>query len=171
MIIKSSDQVPHTTLLARFPVPRDFKVSPESRIERGRKWAAPVGASRLKTFEIYRYDPEAGRNPRIDTFAVDIDNCGPMVLDALIWIKNTVDPTLVFRRSCREGTREGRRAVTDALPFLQRAETRPCGGNLREQGSGACHGSSPSRCRQPPASPWRQSNRRRRHRGEGHRRC
>jgi succinate dehydrogenase / fumarate reductase iron-sulfur subunit len=32
-----------------------------------------------------------------------MDDCGPMVLDALIWIKNNVDPTLTFRRSCREG--------------------------------------------------------------------
>lgn len=103
MIIESSDQVPRTTLLKRFPVPRNFKVAPESRIGRGRTWTAPAGAVRIKTFEIYRYDPETGENPRLDTFEVDLDGCGPMVLDALLWIKNKVDPTLTFRRSCREG--------------------------------------------------------------------
>jgi succinate dehydrogenase / fumarate reductase, iron-sulfur subunit len=48
-------------------------------------------------------NPRHGANPRIDTYFVDLDDCGPMVLDALIWIKNKVDPTLTFRRSCREG--------------------------------------------------------------------
>jgi succinate dehydrogenase / fumarate reductase iron-sulfur subunit len=57
----------------------------------------------MKTFEIYRYDPDNGKNPRLDSFEVDLDDCGPMVLDVLIWIKNKVDPTLTFRRSCREG--------------------------------------------------------------------
>ena len=103
MIIKSSDQVPRATLLKRFPIPRNFGVAPESRIERGKAWPAPDGATRTKMFEIYRYDPDSGENPRLDTFGVDLDDCGPMVLDALIWIKNKVDSTLTFRRSCREG--------------------------------------------------------------------
>jgi succinate dehydrogenase / fumarate reductase iron-sulfur subunit len=95
--------MPHTTLLKRFPVPKDFGVAPESRIERGKTWPVPDGATRVKAFEIYRYDPEAGDNPRLDLFHVDLDDCGPMVLDALIWIKNKIDSTLTFRRSCREG--------------------------------------------------------------------
>jgi succinate dehydrogenase / fumarate reductase iron-sulfur subunit len=103
MIIESSDQVPRVTLLKRFPVPRNFEVSPESRIEPGRAWPPPKGSLRLKAFEIYRYDPDTGGNPRLDTFQVDLDDCGPMVLDALFWIKNNVDSTLTFRRSCREG--------------------------------------------------------------------
>src|SRR5581483_2900638 len=104
MIIRSSNQVPRATLLKRFPLPRGFGVGAESRIERGRNWPAPYGAKRIKTFEIYRYDPDTRRNPHIDRFEVDLDDCGPMVLDALIWIKNKVDSTLTFRRSCREGT-------------------------------------------------------------------
>jgi succinate dehydrogenase / fumarate reductase iron-sulfur subunit len=102
-MIKSSSQVPRTTVLARFPVPRNLGVSAESRIERGRTWPAPAGATRVKTFDIYRYDPDSGCNPRIDSYEVDLDECGPMVLDVLLWIKNTVDSTLTFRRSCREG--------------------------------------------------------------------
>ena len=78
-------------------------MAPESRIERGKTWPAPSGAMRVKSFEIYRYDPDFGDNPRLDTFEVDLDDCGPMVLDALFWIKNKVDLTLTFRRSCREG--------------------------------------------------------------------
>src|SRR5450759_72162 len=63
----------------------------------------PDGAIRVKKFEVYRYDPDSDKNPRIDTYEVDLDSCGPMVLDALIKIKNEIDATLTFRRSCREG--------------------------------------------------------------------
>ena len=103
MLIRSSDQVPRVTVLKRFPVPRNFNLSPESRIERGKTWSARAGATRVKKFEIYRYDPDSGQNPRIDTYEVDVDACGPMVLDALIKIKDEIDTTLTFRRSCREG--------------------------------------------------------------------
>jgi succinate dehydrogenase / fumarate reductase iron-sulfur subunit len=103
VIIKSSDQVPRVTLLKRFPLPRNFGVSSESRIKQGRTWPAPAGAVRVKSFDIYRYEPDSGENPRLDTFQVDLDDCGPMVLDALMWIKNKIDSTLTFRRSCREG--------------------------------------------------------------------
>ena len=91
MLIKSSDQVPTITVLKRFPVPRNLGVAAASRIEGGRSWSAPAGATRVKSFEIYRYNPDDGNNPRLDTFAVDLDDCGPMVLDALIWIKNKID--------------------------------------------------------------------------------
>ena len=103
MIIRSADQVPRTTLLKRFPIPRNLGVSPGSRIVKGRNWPAPGGATRVKAFEVYRFDPDLEGNPRLDTFEVNLDDCGPMVLDALFWIKNNVDSTLTFRRSCREG--------------------------------------------------------------------
>jgi len=103
MIIRSSNQQPRVTVLKRLPIPRGLGVSPESRIERGRTWPAPAGARRVKAFEIYRYNSESGQNPRLDTFEIDLDACGPMVLDVLIKIKNEIDPTLTFRRSCREG--------------------------------------------------------------------
>jgi succinate dehydrogenase / fumarate reductase iron-sulfur subunit len=74
-----------------------------SRIGKGRHWPAPQGAKKVKTFKVYRYDPSTGENPRWDTYDVDVGACGPMVLDAIIHIKNTMDPTLAFRRSCREG--------------------------------------------------------------------
>ncbi len=54
-------------------------------------------------FRIYRWDPDSGENPRLDTFEIDRDQCAPMVLDALIKIKTEIDSTLTFRRSCREG--------------------------------------------------------------------
>jgi succinate dehydrogenase / fumarate reductase, iron-sulfur subunit len=81
----------------------EFRLPANSRIKQGQHFEAPEGATRTRRFAIYRYDPESGANPRIDTYAVDLDRCGPMVLDALIKIKNEVDPTLTFRRSCREG--------------------------------------------------------------------
>ncbi len=69
----------------------------------GKTYKAPAGAKSVKRLRIYRYDPEVGGNPRIDTFEIDTADCGPMVLDALIKIKTEIDPTLTFRRSCREG--------------------------------------------------------------------
>ena len=74
-----------------------------SRIASGKTWPEPGPAKGSREFRVYRWDPETGGNPRMDTYFVDIGDCGPMVLDALIWIKNKVDPTLTFRRSCREG--------------------------------------------------------------------
>jgi succinate dehydrogenase / fumarate reductase iron-sulfur subunit len=69
----------------------------------GKHFPAAPGATQTRRFAIYRYDPAAGATPRLDTYDVDTGRCGPMVLDALIKIKNEVDPTLTFRRSCREG--------------------------------------------------------------------
>ena len=80
----------------------EFTLPKNSKITRGREWK-PEAGKRLKTFKIYRYDPDGGSNPRFDRYTIDLDKCGPMVLDALIKIKNEIDPTLTFRRSCREG--------------------------------------------------------------------
>lgn len=57
----------------------------------------------MARFTVYRWNPEDGQNPRIDTYFVDESDCGPMILDGLIWIKDHVDSGLAFRRSCREG--------------------------------------------------------------------
>jgi succinate dehydrogenase / fumarate reductase iron-sulfur subunit len=81
----------------------EFTLPANSKIREGRHHPAPAGAKRVKRFKIYRWDPESGETPRTDTFDIDLDACGPMVLDALIKIKNEVDSTLTFRRSCREG--------------------------------------------------------------------
>jgi succinate dehydrogenase / fumarate reductase iron-sulfur subunit len=80
-----------------------FSLPQNSKIVTGRTYPAPEGATRIKDFKIYRWDPDTGDNPRLDTYQVDLDTCAPMVLDALIKIKNEIDPTLTFRRSCREG--------------------------------------------------------------------
>ena len=74
-----------------------------SKITSGKTWPSPSGATKTEEFRIYRFNPDDGHNPRIDTYIIDLKDCGPMVLDALIFIKNTIDPTLTFRRSCREG--------------------------------------------------------------------
>merc|ERR1719341_2214002 len=64
----------------------------------------PEQEARLKKFSVYRWDPEkAGDKPHMQTYEVDLNACGPMILDALLKIKNEIDPTLTFRRSCREG--------------------------------------------------------------------
>jgi succinate dehydrogenase / fumarate reductase iron-sulfur subunit len=80
-----------------------FTLPKNSTIGTGKTHKAPAGAKNVKNFKIYRWDPDSGENPRNDTFEIDLDQCGPMVLDALIKIKNEVDSTLTFRRSCREG--------------------------------------------------------------------
>ena len=74
-----------------------------SKIQPGVDHPAPPGAQHTRRLEIYRYDPDSGKNPRLDTFEIDPDRCGPMVLDALLTIKNEIDSSLSFRRSCREG--------------------------------------------------------------------
>ncbi|PHQ63338.1 MAG: succinate dehydrogenase iron-sulfur subunit, partial [Sphingobium sp.] len=84
--------------MAEFALPKNSKIS-----GKGVTHPAPAGATKVRSFKVYRYDPDSGQNPRYDTYEIDLDNCGPMVLDALIKIKNEYDPTLTFRRSCREG--------------------------------------------------------------------
>ena len=74
-----------------------------SRPTRGKVHKAAKGAKNVKTYKVYRYDPEVDADPRWDTFQISADDHGPMLLDALIHIKNEIDPTLTFRRSCREG--------------------------------------------------------------------
>ncbi|ROO32773.1 succinate dehydrogenase iron-sulfur subunit [Salinisphaera japonica] len=81
----------------------EFRLPKNSRISKGKHYAAPKDAKRVKTFRVYRWEPEAGQNPRVDSYEIDLDRTGPMVLDAMIKIKNELDPTLTFRRSCREG--------------------------------------------------------------------
>ena len=81
----------------------EFNLPKNSRVTEGQKWPAPAAATNTTEFRVYRWNPDDKANPRVDTYTVNRDDCGPMVLDALIWIKNKVDPTLTFRRSCREG--------------------------------------------------------------------
>ena len=83
--------------MVQLTLPKNSTMSP------GKTWPKPEGANKLTEYRIYRWSPDDGANPTIDTYYVDRDDCGPMVLDGLIWIKNKVDPTLTFRRSCREG--------------------------------------------------------------------
>ena len=81
----------------------EFRLPKNSQVKTGRTWPAAAAAKRLKRVRVYRYDPDTGENPQLDSYEIDLDSCGPMVLDAIIKIKNEVDPTLTFRRSCREG--------------------------------------------------------------------
>ena len=83
--------------MASLTLPKNSKVNGAGRHHKAE------GADRVKKFTVYRYDPDSGENPHYDTFEIDLDNCGPMVLDALIKMKAEADPTLTFRRSCREG--------------------------------------------------------------------
>jgi succinate dehydrogenase / fumarate reductase, iron-sulfur subunit len=80
-----------------------FRLPPTARPRAGRVWPSPPAGSRVKQLQVYRWNPDNGGNPRLDVFPIDLDQCGAMVLDALIKIKTEVDPTLTFGRSCREG--------------------------------------------------------------------
>src|SRR3546814_14270064 len=84
--------------MAEFTLPKNSKIK-----GKGAEHKASADATRIKKFKVYRYDPDSGENPRYDTFEIDLDNCGPMVLDALIKMKSEQDSSLTFRRSCREG--------------------------------------------------------------------
>ncbi|TAE33161.1 MAG: succinate dehydrogenase iron-sulfur subunit [Alphaproteobacteria bacterium] len=87
----------------------EFTLPKHSKPTKGETFAAPEGAARVRAFNIYRWNPDdvdatgVPKNPRIDRYEIDLASCGPMVLDALIYIKDHVDSTLTFRRSCREG--------------------------------------------------------------------
>lgn len=87
-----------------------FRLPANSIVRKGKTFPAPSGkkggkngGKNIKKFIVYRYDPDSDKTPYLNTYEVDVDDCGPMVLDALIKIKNEMDPTLAFRRSCREG--------------------------------------------------------------------
>lgn len=75
----------------------------KSRVKPGKKINAAQGAAKARTLKVYRYNPDTDENPRTDEYTIDLAKCGPMVLDALIHIKNDIDSSLTFRRSCREG--------------------------------------------------------------------
>src|SRR5690348_18082505 len=79
--------------MVQLTLPADSRVNTNGQV-----YKAPAGARQPRTFRIYRFDPDSGANPRVDTYEIDMAACGPMVLDALIKIKNEVDPTLSFRR-------------------------------------------------------------------------
>ncbi|MAL26499.1 MAG: succinate dehydrogenase iron-sulfur subunit [Croceicoccus sp.] len=83
--------------MATFTLPKNSKITGKSQ-----SYGSSSGG-KVKKFKVYRYDPDSGENPRYDIFEIDLDDCGPMVLDAIIKMKNEMDPTLTFRRSCREG--------------------------------------------------------------------
>ena len=85
-----------------------LRLPKDSRVKPGKTWPATKSAEgkaakRPKRIRVYRYNPEGTDGPRVNSYTIDTTACGPMVLDALIKIKNEVDPTLTFRRSCREG--------------------------------------------------------------------
>ena len=80
----------------------EFTLPKNSKVQKGKTHPA-TGAKNTKVFSIYRWNPDDGANPQMDEFEIDLDKCGPMVLDALVKIKNEIDTTLTFRRSCREG--------------------------------------------------------------------
>lgn len=84
----------------------ELRLAPHSRPQKGKHYPAQGpknDLTNIRTIQVYRWDPEDDENPRYDTYDIDMSQCGPMVLDALIKIKNEVDTTLTFRRSCREG--------------------------------------------------------------------
>ena len=81
----------------------EFTLPKNSKIGKGKTISATDGAKNKKVFHVYRWQPDSGKNPSMDTHEIDLGKCGPMVLDAIIYIKNELDSTLSFRRSCREG--------------------------------------------------------------------
>jgi succinate dehydrogenase / fumarate reductase iron-sulfur subunit len=81
----------------------EFILPKNSKVKKGKNHNGDSSSKTAKKFNIYRYDPDTEENPQLDTYTVDTAQCGPMVLDALIKIKDETDSTLTFRRSCREG--------------------------------------------------------------------
>ncbi|MFN3960391.1 MAG: succinate dehydrogenase iron-sulfur subunit [Parvularculaceae bacterium] len=109
--------------MVQLTLPRNSKITGKGKTHR----AAAGGPTR--TFKIYRYDPESPENPRIDTYEIDVTSVS-MVLDALLKIKNEIDPTLAFRRSCREGV------CGSCAMNINGANTLACTKGMDECGSG-----------------------------------
>jgi succinate dehydrogenase / fumarate reductase iron-sulfur subunit len=80
-----------------------FRLPQNSRIADGASYSLSNYSKRLFKMRIYRWNSDKMANPQLDTFELDRDESGPMVLDALISVKATHDSSLAFRRSCREG--------------------------------------------------------------------
>ena len=81
----------------------EFTLPANSKVGEGKHWPLSQSAAHVKSFRVYRWDPATSATPTLDTFEIDREHCGPMVLDALVKINDQIDPTLSFRRSCREG--------------------------------------------------------------------
>jgi len=98
-----------TSIASESPSSRRVRKCPSSRFQRipksakAKHWPAPKDGVARQGFRIYRWDPDKNANPTIDEFEIDLDHCGPMVLDALIKINDQIDPTLSFPAPCREG--------------------------------------------------------------------
>ena len=80
-----------------------FNLPKNSKVLKGNRFKLSRDVPNKRALEIYRYDPDSSNNPRVDYFEINMHECGPMVLDALIYIKSQIDSSLTFRRSCREG--------------------------------------------------------------------
>ena len=93
----------------------ELRLAPESRPLKGQKFSAPEGSGNIRTFHVYRWDPDKGENPCIESYEIDLDDCGPMVLDAILKIKNEIDPSLTFRKYLPDRT--GGMSVMDQLRF------------------------------------------------------
>ncbi|MDH3468980.1 MAG: succinate dehydrogenase iron-sulfur subunit [Gammaproteobacteria bacterium] len=81
----------------------EFRLPANSVVRKGKTYRGSGANANAKSFLIYRYDPDGNDNPQTDRYDIELAQCGPMVLDALVKIKNEIDSTLTFRRSCREG--------------------------------------------------------------------
>ena len=80
-----------------------FNLPDNSKLVEGDYYKTPSKSNNIKNFRVYRWSPDDEKNPRVDTYEGDLNDCGPMVLDAVMKIKNEIDTSLTFRRSCREG--------------------------------------------------------------------
>ena len=81
----------------------ELRLPKNSRVKKGHMHNGDDKFTNAKKVNIYRYDPEKDENPKLDSYIVDMDNCGPMVLDVLLKVKDEIDSSITFRRSCREG--------------------------------------------------------------------
>mgnify|MGYP003311315694 CR=1 FL=1 len=80
-----------------------FNLPQSSKIEVGKYYKDKTNSKNLKKVNVYRWDPSTNENPRLDTYEVDMDNCSSKVLDVLNKIKNEIDPSIAYRRSCAHG--------------------------------------------------------------------
>ncbi|MEO1994991.1 MAG: hypothetical protein ABGZ17_06915 [Planctomycetaceae bacterium] len=102
--------------MATFTLPKNSKISRKGNVHRAE------GAARVQKFRIYRYDPDSGENPRYDTFEIDLDDCGPMLLDALhqrdvVVLDRYVPSNVAHQAAKRQGAERG-----ELVDFIQQLE-------------------------------------------------
>ena len=131
----------------------EFTLPANSKVGTGKTYPAPAGAKRVQDFKIYRWNPDDGQNPRLDTYEVDLDAMradgpGRADQDQERGRHHADLPPLLPRRHLRLLRDEHRRHQHARLPQADRGRE----GRRQNLSAAAYAGGEGSRARSQPAS-------------------